>query len=74
LHDQQPIPKLIIGQWSQTIEQIADRILRNGQLSRLEHLHLVTAILSDYRVTDKERRQINLIFDELQAGRIKFIG
>jgi hypothetical protein len=63
----------IQGQFPQTLKQIVDRILNSGQLSRLEHLQLVTTILSDYRVTDEERHQINRVFDDIQTGRIKIL-
>ncbi|MBW4543808.1 MAG: hypothetical protein KME25_05090 [Symplocastrum torsivum CPER-KK1] len=63
----------IQGQFPQTLKQIVDRILNSGQLSRIEHLQLVTTILSDYRVTDEERHQINRVFDDIQTGRIKIL-
>jgi hypothetical protein len=63
----------IQGQFPQTLKHIVDRILNSGQLSRLEHLQLVTTILSDYRVTDEERHQINRVFDDIQTGRIKIV-
>ncbi|HEY9798477.1 MAG TPA: hypothetical protein V6D30_22785 [Leptolyngbyaceae cyanobacterium] len=55
------------------IQPIVDQILLGGQLSRQEYLQLTTAILSDYNVTDEERRQINSIFDEVQTGRLKLV-
>ena len=63
----------IQGQFPQTLKQIVDRILNSGQLSRLDHLQLVTTMLSDYRVTDEERHQINRVFDDIQTGRIKIV-
>jgi hypothetical protein len=63
----------IQGQFPQTLKQIVDRILNSGQLSRLEHLQLVTTILSDYRVTDEERHQLNRVFDDIQTDRIKIV-
>lgn len=61
------------GQSNQTIKQIVEQILNLGQLSRLEHLQLVTMFLSDYKVTDEERYQINRIFDDLQIERLKLV-
>ncbi|MBD1840703.1 hypothetical protein H6F78_06025 [Coleofasciculus sp. FACHB-64] len=55
------------------IQQMVDRILSAGQLTRSEYLHLTTAILSDYLVTDEERRQLNRIFDNIQTGHLKFV-
>jgi hypothetical protein len=63
----------IQSQSSQSIKQIVDRILNIGQLSRAEHLQLVTTILSDYKVTDEERSQINRIFDDVQIARLKIV-
>ncbi|HBB34598.1 MAG TPA: hypothetical protein DDZ80_20310 [Cyanobacteria bacterium UBA8803] len=57
---------------TQAIALTIDRILDTGQLTRLEHLQLVTTILSDYKVTDEERSQINRVLDELQVGHLKF--
>ena len=58
---------------SQTLNPIVDRIFNSGQLSRMEHLQLVTTFLSDYKVTDDERDQINHIFDDLQTGHLKIV-
>lgn len=63
----------IQGQSSQTVKQIVDRILNTGQLSRLEHLQLVTTFLSDYKVTDEERSQLNRVFDDLQINRLEVV-
>ncbi len=57
----------------QPLRQIVDRILKTGQLSRLEHLQLVSTFLSDYKVTDDDRNQINRIFDDLQTGQLKIV-
>jgi hypothetical protein len=58
---------------SLTIKPLVDRILKTGQLSRLEHLQLVTLFLREYQVTDESRNQINRIFDDLQTGRLELI-
>lgn len=63
----------IQGQSSQTVKQIVERILNTGQLSRLEYLQLVTTFLSDYKVTDEERSQLNRVFDELQINRLNIV-
>ncbi|MGQ4648578.1 hypothetical protein [Lyngbya aestuarii] len=55
------------------IQAKVDQILSEGQLARPEYLQMTTAILSDYNVTDEERRQINRIFDDVQAGRVKLV-
>lgn len=65
---------IIQNQSNQTTKPIVERILNIGHLNRLEHLQLVSTILSDYKVTDEERSQINRIFDELQTGRLKIVN
>ncbi|HEY9666963.1 MAG TPA: hypothetical protein V6C91_09170 [Coleofasciculaceae cyanobacterium] len=59
---------------SPTIQLIVDRVLKTGQLSRSEHLQLVTTFLSDYKVTDEERTQINRVLDDLLIGRLKLVN
>ncbi|HEY9860400.1 MAG TPA: hypothetical protein V6D16_12895 [Candidatus Obscuribacterales bacterium] len=56
---------------SLSIKTITDRIIESGQLSRQEHLQLTSVILSDSKLSNQDRRQINLIFDYLQTGRLK---
>jgi hypothetical protein len=62
------------SQSNQTTKQLVDRILNSGQLSRREYLQLVSTILSDYKVTDEERSQINRVFDEVQIGHLKLVS
>lgn len=54
-------------------KRIVDRILERGRINRHEHLHLASALLANQRLTPEERRQINLIFDQIQSGRIKLV-
>lgn len=64
----------IQGSSIQSFKSIVDRILNSGQLSRQEHLQLVTFFLSDYKVTEEERSYINRILDEIQTGRLKLFN
>lgn len=56
-----------------SIKQMIDRILNSGQMRRQEHLTLTSAMLSDQKIIDEERRQINRIFDYIQTGRVKLV-
>ncbi|HIK27346.1 MAG: hypothetical protein N3E45_16890 [Oscillatoriaceae bacterium SKW80] len=56
-----------------TIPQLIDKILTVGEITRQEHLQLTSAILSDFNLTDDDRRQINRIFDHIQMRRMKII-
>lgn len=52
---------------------MVERIISAGQISRQEHLQLTSTILSDHKISDEERRQINRIFDYVQIGRLKLV-
>ncbi|MBE9187979.1 hypothetical protein IQ270_25890 [Microcoleus sp. LEGE 07076] len=56
-----------------TIFQMVDRIVASGKIARREHLVLTSTILSDDKISEEERYQINRIFDYIQIGRVKFI-
>ncbi|MEY3869296.1 MAG: hypothetical protein RLZZ338_3187 [Cyanobacteriota bacterium] len=56
-----------------SISLMVDRILASGRLSRRDHVLLTSAILSDNKINEEERHQINRIFDYLQIGRLKFV-
>ncbi|NJK69850.1 MAG: hypothetical protein HC789_01340 [Microcoleus sp. CSU_2_2] len=56
-----------------TIAQMVDRIVASGKIARREHLILTSAILSDDKISDEERYQINRVFDYIQIGRLNFI-
>jgi hypothetical protein len=55
------------------IQQRVARILDEAQVGRREYFQLVTLFLSDFSVTEEERRQLNSVFDSLQMGRLKLI-
>ncbi|MCU0544645.1 MAG: hypothetical protein MUE44_21175 [Oscillatoriaceae cyanobacterium Prado104] len=56
-----------------TIYQMVERIVASGKLTRREHLILTSAILSDDKISEEDRSQINRIFDYIQIGRLNFI-
>ncbi|NES81171.1 MAG: hypothetical protein F6K10_07045 [Moorea sp. SIO2B7] len=67
------MPGSVQSQSKQTITQMVNQILKDGNLSRQEYFQLVTLFLSDFSVTDEERAQINQVFDQLQMERLRFI-
>jgi hypothetical protein len=71
--NQSPMASTPQRQLKLNIQLMVDYVLSQSQLSRQDYIQLTTAILSDYNVTDEERRQINLIFDDVQTGRIKLV-
>jgi hypothetical protein len=56
-----------------TISQMVDRIVASGNITRREHLFVTSALLSDDKISEEDRHQINRIFDYIQIGRLKFI-
>ncbi len=56
-----------------SIENTVSQIMQTGNLNRQEHFDLVTLFLSDFLVTEEERIQINLVFDNMYKGKIQFI-
>jgi hypothetical protein len=59
------------GKSGLSVKTITERVIESGQLSRQEHVQLTSAVLSDSKLSHEDRRQINLIFDYLQTGRLK---
>jgi hypothetical protein len=55
------------------IKPTVEQILAIGQMSRKEHLWLISAMLSDSDITSDDRRRINYVFDCLQTGRVKLV-
>ena len=55
------------------IQQVCDRILSTGELTREEHMQLMTHCLNDALVNHEERQSINRVFDEIQRGNLKFV-
>lgn len=56
-----------------TVERMVERIMVAGEVSRKQYIQLTNALLSEDKVTEEERRQINQIFDRIQFGRIKIV-
>ena len=52
---------------------MVDRIVACGKITRREHLVLTSAILSDDKISEEDRHQINRVFDYIQICRLKFI-
>jgi hypothetical protein len=55
------------------VQSLVEQIITTGQMSRKDHVQLTSAILSDQRITDVDRQQINRVFDYIQIGRLKLI-
>ncbi|MBD2201088.1 hypothetical protein H6G33_00535 [Calothrix sp. FACHB-1219] len=65
--------KTVTSQSEKGVQQIVDRILSSGRMSRQDHNLLTSTVLANGNINDGDRRQINRIFDHLQTGRLKLL-
>lgn len=54
-------------------QQLLNRIRVTQQVSRQDYFHLTSVILADISLTVEERRCINRLFDDVQAGRLQLV-
>lgn len=54
------------------LEDVANRVLDSGYISRQEYLELTTLFLNDETISDREKYLMNQIFDDVRANRISF--
>ncbi|WP_199245189.1 hypothetical protein [[Phormidium] sp. ETS-05] len=55
------------------VKELIERILESAEIRRQEHMDLTTAVLADKYINEEQRREINRIFDQIQAGRITIL-
>jgi hypothetical protein len=55
------------------LEPIVHRILTQERITIQEHLQITSALLRDYQLTTEMRRDLNLIFEQIQEKRISII-
>jgi hypothetical protein len=65
--------RTISSKSNNTITPLVEQLLAAGEISRQEHLNLASMLLSGQRMTDKDRCQINRVFDYVQTGRLKLV-
>jgi hypothetical protein len=56
------------------IQQLCDRILSTKELTRQDHMQLMSLCLNDGLVTAEERRRINEILDNIQLAQLHFLS
>jgi hypothetical protein len=56
---------------SSDLQPLVVLAIEQGVLSRRDHLTLATAMLSNPTLTDRDRQQINRVFDSIRAGRVR---
>ena len=65
--------RAINRQTNQHIRQIVEQISSSGQMTRQEHLQLTSRMLSNYKLSEEERRQINQAFDQVHTGHLTIV-
>ena len=53
--------------------QLVREIGKSGQITRQEHLQLTSLLLSNYKLSEEERRKINQAFEQVQTGQLRLI-
>ncbi|MBD2494670.1 hypothetical protein [Nostoc sp. FACHB-280] len=69
-------PSIYISVDSQSeiaIKKIVDKIISSGKLSRQDHALLLSQVFANGQISDRVRRQINRILDQIQTGQLKLI-
>lgn len=56
------------------VQQLCDRILSTQELTRQDHMQLMSLCLNDALVTEDERRHINQILDDIQLAQLHFLA
>ncbi len=56
------------------VEQMVTQFIESRQISHREYHRFCAAILSDNRIDEEERVQINRLFDAIQSGQLKVIS
>ncbi|MBE9008176.1 hypothetical protein IQ259_24715 [Fortiea sp. LEGE XX443] len=70
-------PSIYISVDSQSeiaIKKIVDKIISSGKMSRQDHTLLLSQVFANGDISDRVRRQINRILDQIQTGQLKLIG
>lgn len=53
------------------VTQFVDNVIQARLISQEQYQELSAIVLADGDVDEKERRQINRLFDAIQSGRVK---
>jgi len=67
-------PSIYISVDSQSeiaIKKIVDKIISSGKLSRQDHTLLLSQVFANGDISDRVRRQVNRILDQIQTGQLK---
>ncbi|MEO1402039.1 MAG: hypothetical protein AAFV72_12435 [Cyanobacteria bacterium J06635_1] len=66
MHPEQPTPK-------SDVTKLVDRLIVTKKISYQQYQDLSRMVMADGTVDEQERRQINRLFDAIQAGAVRII-
>ncbi|MEO1590595.1 MAG: hypothetical protein AAFU71_04795 [Cyanobacteria bacterium J06632_22] len=55
------------------VKKLVDRLIVTKRISYAQYKQLSTMVLADGTVDEQERRQINRLFDAIQAGAVRIL-
>lgn len=55
------------------LQDLVEEIFASGQMTRFQHLSLMSILLAERKITDEDRMQINRVFDHVQMGQLKLV-
>ncbi len=55
------------------VDQLVDQLIRTKRITYTQYQSLSKLVLADGTVDEQERRQINRLFDAIQAGAIRIV-
>lgn len=58
---------------SLALKDLVEEIFASGQMTRFQHLGLMSVLLAERKITDEDRMQINRVFDHVQMGQLKLV-
>ncbi|MBW4656241.1 MAG: hypothetical protein KME20_24845 [Kaiparowitsia implicata GSE-PSE-MK54-09C] len=62
-----------VNVFNNPVDELINRILAERRITRADQERFMTALLSKDRLSDRERTQIDRLFDALRAGRIRVV-
>lgn len=62
------------GESIMNVSQFVEQLILSRQINQRQYSQLSAAILADGKVDEEERRQINRLFDAIQAGQVRIVS
>ncbi|MEO1146954.1 MAG: hypothetical protein AAFY26_15325 [Cyanobacteria bacterium J06638_22] len=67
------IPEQSLSMHGNSIEQLIEHVLTARQISRQDQDAFMSVLLAKRNLTERERSQVNRIYDALRTGRLRVV-